>query len=94
MKTIETIVHVTADGKLTLQLSADLPPGDHKVVLVIDEMPLVPSHTDRSTIHLSTEGQSKEHPLAKFSGILSEEEAAELQQAIADEFERVDLSEW
>ena len=37
MKTIETRVTVTADGKVTLQLPPDIPPGEHKIVLVIDE---------------------------------------------------------
>ncbi|MGI8502173.1 MAG: hypothetical protein ACR2LR_13715 [Hassallia sp.] len=41
MKTIETIATVTADGKITLQLPADIPPGEHQVVVVIDEKPLV-----------------------------------------------------
>ncbi len=46
MKTIETIAHVAPDGKLTLQLPADIPAGDHKIVLVIDEVPL--SQTESS----------------------------------------------
>jgi len=37
MRSIETTVTVSADGKLTLQLPADIPPGQHRVVLVIDE---------------------------------------------------------
>ncbi|MBW4573557.1 MAG: hypothetical protein KME31_38070 [Tolypothrix carrinoi HA7290-LM1] len=41
MKTIQTIATVTADGKITLQLSADIPPGEHQVVVIIDEKPLV-----------------------------------------------------
>ncbi|MBD2279169.1 MAG: hypothetical protein HEQ13_06570 [Dolichospermum sp. DEX189] len=36
----------------------------------------------------------KEHPLAKFVGILSDSEAGELQQVIKDEFEQVDTNEW
>jgi hypothetical protein len=40
MKTIETIANVSPDGKLTVQLPPDVPPGEHKVVLVIDETPL------------------------------------------------------
>ncbi len=36
----------------------------------------------------------KEHPLAKFAGILSDSEALELQQVIAAEFEQVDANEW
>lgn len=40
MKTIETIATVTADGKITLQLPADIPAGEHQVVVIIDEKPL------------------------------------------------------
>ncbi len=37
MKTIETTVTVTADGKITVQLPPDIPLGEHQVVLIIDE---------------------------------------------------------
>lgn len=40
MKTIETIPTVTADGKITLLLPPDIPPGEHQVVVIIDEKPL------------------------------------------------------
>ncbi len=40
MKTIETTVTVTEDGKLTVQLPSDIPPGEHQIVLVIDEKPV------------------------------------------------------
>lgn len=42
MKTIETQATVTNDGKLDLQiqLPADIAPGEHRIVLVIDEKPL------------------------------------------------------
>ncbi|BAZ30774.1 hypothetical protein NIES4074_32360 [Cylindrospermum sp. NIES-4074] len=36
----------------------------------------------------------KAHPLAKFAGILSDAEAAELKQSIATECRRVDANEW
>jgi hypothetical protein len=36
----------------------------------------------------------KNHPLAKFAGILSDSEAEELQQAITAECRQVDLNEW
>lgn len=39
MKTIETTVTVTEDGKLIMQLPPDIPPGEHQIVLVIDEKP-------------------------------------------------------
>ncbi len=36
----------------------------------------------------------REHPLAKFAGILSDSEAAELQQSITADCRKVDLNEW
>jgi hypothetical protein len=36
----------------------------------------------------------KNHPLAKFSGILSDAEAEEMQQAIRAECRQVDVHEW
>lgn len=36
----------------------------------------------------------RNHPLAKFAGILSDSEAQELQQTIATECRQVDLHEW
>ncbi len=41
MKTIETIATVSKDGKITAQLPLDIPEGEHQVVIVIDEKPLV-----------------------------------------------------
>jgi len=37
MKTIEAIVNVSQDRTLTVQVPEDIPPGEHKVVIVIDE---------------------------------------------------------
>ena len=37
MKTIETTVTVTADGKITVKLPPDIPSGEHQVVIVINE---------------------------------------------------------
>lgn len=39
MRTIETQVTVTPEGQLTVQIPvpADIPPGEHRAVLVIDE---------------------------------------------------------
>jgi hypothetical protein len=36
----------------------------------------------------------KAHPLAKFAGILTDVEAADLRQAIVNECRQVDLNEW
>ncbi|NMG22108.1 hypothetical protein [Brasilonema bromeliae] len=41
MKAITTIATVTEDGKITVQLPPDIPAGEHKLVVVIDEKPLV-----------------------------------------------------
>ncbi|MBW4473298.1 MAG: hypothetical protein KME45_23420 [Stenomitos rutilans HA7619-LM2] len=40
MITIEAIATVTPEGKVTIQLPATVPPGNHKLVLVIDEQPV------------------------------------------------------
>ena len=37
MRTIETIVTVDEHGMATLRMPPDVTPGDHKVVVVIDE---------------------------------------------------------
>jgi hypothetical protein len=39
MKTIETTATVSADGTLTAPVPPDIPPGEHRVVLVIEEEP-------------------------------------------------------
>ena len=40
MKTIETQAHVSSSGTLVAQLPANILPGEHYVILVIDEKPL------------------------------------------------------
>jgi hypothetical protein len=37
MKTIETTATVTEDGKLIAEVNGDIAPGEHHVVVVIDE---------------------------------------------------------
>ena len=37
MKTIETVAKVDNNGILTAQVPPEIPPGEHKVVLVIEE---------------------------------------------------------
>ncbi|MEQ8974126.1 hypothetical protein [Coleofasciculus sp. E2-BRE-01] len=37
MRTLETTVNVTSDGKITLQLPPDIPAGEYQVVLVLDQ---------------------------------------------------------
>lgn len=41
MITIEAIATVTSEGKVTIQLPATIPPGNHKLVMVIDEQPVI-----------------------------------------------------
>ena len=40
MRTIEITTLVTSDDKLTVQVPADLPEGEYRVVIVIDEQPI------------------------------------------------------
>lgn len=37
MKTLQTIVKINTDGKLTLNIPVDMPAGEYQVVLVIEE---------------------------------------------------------
>ncbi len=39
MRTIETTATVTNDGKMTMQVPLDIPEGEHRVVVVIEEQP-------------------------------------------------------
>jgi hypothetical protein len=45
MRTLELIGQVENGGRLTVQLPSDIPPGEHQIVLVIDERPLTPSES-------------------------------------------------
>jgi hypothetical protein len=53
MKTIETIATVTTDGKITVQLPPDIPAGQHKIVIIIEEKPVAET----------VESQQKRSPL-------------------------------
>lgn len=44
MKTIETTATVSAEGTLTVRVPSDIPPGEHRVVLVIEEQPSPVEH--------------------------------------------------
>lgn len=37
MKSMQTIATVSVDGKLIVQLPPSIPPGEHRVLLVIDD---------------------------------------------------------
>jgi hypothetical protein len=41
MKTIEATILVTPDGTVTLQCPEDIPPGEHRIVVIIDEQPIM-----------------------------------------------------
>jgi hypothetical protein len=42
MRTIEATAHVGADGKLVVPVPPDIPPGEHRVVVVIEAAPAPP----------------------------------------------------
>ena len=42
MRTIETDAEIITGGLLTLEVPPGIPPGRHRVVVVIDEQPLAP----------------------------------------------------
>jgi len=39
MRTIEMTARITADGTLTVHVPPDIAPGDHHIVVIIDEQP-------------------------------------------------------
>ena len=41
MRTIETTVMIGTDGKLVLQLPPDIEPGERRIVVVIEDTPVV-----------------------------------------------------
>ncbi|MEL7039608.1 MAG: hypothetical protein AAFO04_28955 [Cyanobacteria bacterium J06592_8] len=55
MKTIEAIATVTSDGQLILQVPPDIRPGEHPIVLVIDESLEVDPSNSSSDAQLSDE---------------------------------------
>jgi len=42
MRTVETTATIAPDGTLTAQVPLDIPPGEHRAVLVIDQATLAP----------------------------------------------------
>ena len=40
VRTLDLTATVEKNGKLTVRLPPDIPPGEHRVVLVIDEQPM------------------------------------------------------
>ena len=67
MKTIETIVTVTDNLQITIQLPSDITFGKHRVVLVIDETPLPPDiNTAKSSLKLNVGGWQNWSPECTF----------------------------
>jgi hypothetical protein len=44
MRTIETTATIKPDGTIIAKGPADLPPGEHRVVIVVEEPPVKPGH--------------------------------------------------
>jgi len=42
MRMIETTAIITDEGTLTVQVPPDITPGDHHIVVIIDDQPTVP----------------------------------------------------
>lgn len=49
MRTIEMTAEVGTDGKLIVQLPSDVPPGPHRVVVVVEEQRVEPHQRERLT---------------------------------------------
>ena len=50
---------------------------------------------ERCKVKITIESEeTAPHPLLQFAGILSDEEAADLQRIIVDEFERIEPNAW
>lgn len=54
MHTIETIVTVTPEGEILIPVIAGLSPGEHKAVLVIEELPTPADHAPKPPLTLHT----------------------------------------
>ena len=75
-------------------------PGAQTVEAVYEKgvfRPLEPleGFAEQSKVKITIEREEiPPHPLLQFAGILSDEEAAELQYIIEEEFERIDPNAW
>lgn len=41
MRTIETTAIITPAGAITVQVPPDIPPGEYRVIVIVDEQPIV-----------------------------------------------------
>ncbi len=53
MRTIETNALVTEDGQLIVPMPADIVPGEHRVVVVIEEQPVAAPQKKRPPLKFS-----------------------------------------
>jgi hypothetical protein len=59
MRTIELTANVTEDGKLVINLPADISPGEYRAVLVIDEQVIQPINSNNETVSASNDALSR-----------------------------------
>lgn len=59
MKTIETTITVFPDGRIDIPPRPDLAPGAHRAVLVIDDMPTVAHHDERTRLRAALKAAGK-----------------------------------
>ncbi|MBW4494818.1 MAG: antitoxin family protein [Oscillatoria princeps RMCB-10] len=62
---------------------------------VLRPLQALPGLPENSKVKITIECEpAAQHPLQEFAGILSDEEASDLQRTIADEFEKIDSNGW
>jgi predicted DNA-binding antitoxin AbrB/MazE fold protein len=49
---------------------------------------------EHSKVRVCIEGDAEPHPLLKYCGTVSDEDTAEIQKIIDDEYEKVDPDDW
>jgi hypothetical protein len=59
MKAIDAIAIINREGKLTIELACDLPPGTHQAVVVLDEASLVQPESSHHDSPVVSEGLGK-----------------------------------
>jgi hypothetical protein len=75
---IETTGTVAPDGSLTINQAINLPPGRHRVVLLIEETPIAPAPLDWPSFIKSTFGSLADIPIVRESeGDYEQREALE-----------------
>jgi hypothetical protein len=54
MRTIETLATVAPDGTLTAHIPTDIAPGEHRIVIVVEEPPEPRARTPKPPLDLRT----------------------------------------